>query len=391
MVRLRTVPVNAFAHWVLVDDVVPWIGLRLLHTQRDFLLVFVDAQHHDVDFVTNRHQFAGVIDAAGPRHLADVHQTFDTVFQFDKGTVRQHVDDFAFDDGVDRVLLADVVPGALGLLLEAQSDFLFLVVDVQDHHFDLIVDLHHLRRMVDASPTHVRDVQQTVDTAQVNKRTEIGDVLDEAFSQVAHRQDFEQSFLFFLASVFDQATARHNDVASGFVDLQDHALDFLADVVRDVGRTADIHLTGGQEHVDAILDDVLAVHLATNGHQQTTFDLANNRSANHVAFRMRLDDFFPVANTTGFFHRQDDQTDAVFKFFQQHFNLRAGLGKDFAVFPLFSLNDPFALVSDVNNDFFVVDAYDSSGQDVVDVVGLRFGGKHFAEHVLVESHQRFEL
>ena len=72
-------------------------------------------------------------DPLGPRHFADVHQAFDAVFQLDEGTVAHHVDHRTLDGGIDRVLLGDILPRTGRLLLEAQGDLFFVVVDVQDH------------------------------------------------------------------------------------------------------------------------------------------------------------------------------------------------------------------------------------------------------------------
>ena len=52
----------------------------------------VDAQDHDLDLVADLHQFAGMIDALGPGHFADVHQAFDARLELDEGTVAHHVD-----------------------------------------------------------------------------------------------------------------------------------------------------------------------------------------------------------------------------------------------------------------------------------------------------------
>ena len=45
--------------------------------------------------------------------------------------------------------------------------------------------LQDFRRMVDAAPCHVGDVQQAVDAAEVDERTVIGDVLDHALDDLA--------------------------------------------------------------------------------------------------------------------------------------------------------------------------------------------------------------
>ena len=132
---------------------------------------------------------------------------------------------------------------------------------MQDLHFDFLVDGDHFRRMVDASPTHVGDVQQAVDAAEVHERAEIGDVLDHALAEVANLELRQELFLLFLPLGFDQRAAADDDVAPGLVDLEHQTLDRAADVIADVGRAADIDLAGGQEHVDADVDQQPALDL----------------------------------------------------------------------------------------------------------------------------------
>ena len=50
----------------LLGDLVPGVGLGLLHAQRDFLLVLVDAQDDDFDLVADVDQLAGMVDPLGP-------------------------------------------------------------------------------------------------------------------------------------------------------------------------------------------------------------------------------------------------------------------------------------------------------------------------------------
>ena len=63
-----------------------------------------------------------------------------------------------------------------------------LAVDVQNLHFDFLVDGHHLGRVADPAPAHVRDVQQAVDSPQVDERAELGDVLDHAAAKLPRLQ-----------------------------------------------------------------------------------------------------------------------------------------------------------------------------------------------------------
>ena len=144
-------------------------------------------------------------------------------------------------------LASTALPGAGALLLQAQGDLFLLAIDVQDHHFDFLVDADHLRRMADAAPAHVGDVQQAVDAAQVDERAELGDVLDHALAELADFERGEQ--LGFLLGPFglDQGPAADDDISPGVVDFQHDALDRAADVIADVGRPADVDLAGRQE------------------------------------------------------------------------------------------------------------------------------------------------
>lgn len=70
-------------------------------------------------------------------------------------------------------------------LLDAEGDALFLVVEVEDSHLDVLVEFHDFARIRHAAPAEVGDVYQTVDAAEVNEYTVGSDVLDFAFEHLA--------------------------------------------------------------------------------------------------------------------------------------------------------------------------------------------------------------
>ena len=193
--------------WVLGSNFVPGIRLSLLHAQRNLLFVLVDSEDNDVHFIARINEFGRVINSLGPRHFADVNQAFDSVFQLDERTVRHDVDHFATNLRADGVFPFDIVPGTLFLLLEAQSDLFFVAIDVKDHHFDFLVDLDHFGWVTNAAPAHVGDVQQAVDSTQVNERTEIGDVLDRSLTQLTFGDVGQQVLLHLFALQFDQPSS----------------------------------------------------------------------------------------------------------------------------------------------------------------------------------------
>jgi hypothetical protein len=260
---------------------VPGVDLGLLHAEADLLLVLVDLEDDDFDFVADADDLGRVVDAAGPAHLGDVDQALDAVFELHERAVGHDVDDLARDARADRVALPRSPPTGWGLLLEAQGDLLFLAVDVEDLDLDLLVDLDHLGRVVDPAPGHVGDVQQAVDAAEVDERAEVGDVLDRALDELALLEGLHQLGRFASArSLFDELAAADDDVAALGVDLEDLGADLLADELADVVGAADVDLRGGQEDRHADVD------------QQAALDLPHAPALDGVAF-LGLDDALP--------------------------------------------------------------------------------------------------
>ena len=257
---------------VVVVHQVPGIGLGLLHTERDLLLVVIDREHHDAHLLPAVHELRGVVDAPRPGHLGDVYQALDPVLELHESAVGHDVDDLALLDALQRVARLDPVPGRGAQLLEAQSDALAVAVDPQHHDLDLLVHLHHLGRMVDAPPGHVGDVQQTVDAAQVHEDPEVGDVLDHAGADLLLRDLLEQVLLEALAFLFQELAARDHDVHALRIDLDDPRPDRLIDEGGDVLGAPQVDLAGGQEDVDAL-------HI----HEQAALDLAHHDAVDLVA------------------------------------------------------------------------------------------------------------
>src|SRR5262249_56694222 len=142
---------------------------------------------------------------------------------------------------------------------------------------------------------------------------ELGDVLDDALADLARLDLGEQLLLHLLALVFQELAAGDDDVAAGLVDLEDLALDGLVNVVGDVGRPADVDLGGGQEDVDADVD------------QQAALDLAGDQAGDDVAFLVLGDDVLPLLLPLGLAVAQHDGAGLVLDGVDEHLDLVADL------------------------------------------------------------------
>src|SRR5579884_314019 len=164
------------------DGVEPRVFGHLLEAEGDAVLFLIDAEHDALDFVALLEQLARVGDFFGPGQIADVQQAIDAFFDFDEGAVVGEVADLAGDDGARRIFFREQRPRIRFGLLHAEADFLLGLVDVEDHHFDLLADADHFARVVDAlGPGHFGDVDEAFDAfLELHERTIGHDVRDGA-------------------------------------------------------------------------------------------------------------------------------------------------------------------------------------------------------------------
>src|SRR6202035_1513359 len=69
-------------------------------------------------------------------------------------------------------------------LLEAERDALAIPIDVENLDLELLPDVHHLGRVLNAPVRHVGDVEQSVDATEIDECAEVGDVLDHTFADL---------------------------------------------------------------------------------------------------------------------------------------------------------------------------------------------------------------
>ena len=266
----------------------PWIRFELASAEGNLLLIAFDFQHHRVNLVADFEYVGSPRNAFRPRQFADVHHTFDAFFQLHKRAVRHHADNLAVHLAVNRILQRNIVPRIPLLLLESKRNAFLFPVDFQNHHFDLRAHLHHFAGVIDSAPTHIGDVQQTVQAVEINERAEIGQVLHDPFPDFAHLHFAEQRPAAIIALKLDQFPARQDNVLALLVDFHHFEFESLADIVIQVPGRNHINLRRWQECLHADVD------------RQPTFDLAANFTFDGAAFIAEQHNLVPVLLLFGF-------------------------------------------------------------------------------------------
>src|SRR5467141_326033 len=162
------------------DEVGERVALELLDAERDALALDVDRQHHCLDFLALLEVLHRFLAGRRPRQVGQVHQAVDAARQADEDAEIGDRLDLALHAVALLVLAREVFPRVRHALLHAERDAPALLVDLEDHHLDLVADLHHLGRMhVLVGPVHLGDVDQAFDARlDLDERAVVGEVGD---------------------------------------------------------------------------------------------------------------------------------------------------------------------------------------------------------------------
>ena len=157
---------------------------------------------------------------AGPAHFRNVNQTFNTVFKLYKCAVIGNVGYFAFVNLADFVFAFDIGPGIGFKLFHTQTDALGVFVEFDNLNFNSLADRQNFCRMIDTAPRNIGNVQQTVNTAQINKCTVIGNIFDNTFQNGAFFKVMNQFGTGFGSGFLQNDAARNDDIAANLVHFQ---------------------------------------------------------------------------------------------------------------------------------------------------------------------------
>ena len=321
-------------------DVLPWVLGQLLQTKRHLALLAVNAQQDAFDFVVDFQEVLGAAQVLRPRDFADVEQSFHARGDFHERTVVRHDDHATLDLGSFHQVLAERIPWVRGELLHAQGNPLLVVVEVQDHHVDLLVHFHHLFRVTHTAVAHVGDVHQTVDASEVDKHAVRSDVLDGAFEDLTHFEALDDETLLLFELGLNEGLVRHHDVLELLVDLDNLEFHLLADVLVEVADGLDVHLRSWEERFQT--KDV---------HDQATFGAALDRTLDDHVFFLGLVHLVPSVVDACRLVADHELAVGVFLLFNEHRNFVTCL-QFWVVAELTCANDTFRLVANVDHNLF---------------------------------------
>ena len=223
-----------------------------------------------------------------------MHKAFDAGFQLNKSTVIGDIGDPTHVHRLQRILTRNQVPRIFLQLLHAERNSVGLFVNFDDLHFDRLTNRQNLRWVVDTAPRHVGDVQQSVHTTQIDKRTIFSDVFNNTVHRHALGQVADHFGALLGAALFENCTARHHDISATAVHFQDLERLLKTHQRASITHRTDVNLRARQE-----------CNRAAKINRKAAFDATKDCAINPRLIRIGFLKTIPSFFTPGHFARND--------------------------------------------------------------------------------------
>ena len=187
--------------------------------------------------------------------LGDMHEAFDAVFDGDEDTELNDLGDLALDDLARNVGAGEALPRIFLGGLEGQGDALTIEINVKHLDGDLVSDLDDLGRVIDVLPRQLGNVDQAVNTAQIDERAEVDDGGHDAFTDLALLKLGQEGLAHFGLGLLEVLATGEDHVVAVLVELEDLGLDLLADVRGQIADTTHLDERCRQEATQTDVDD----------------------------------------------------------------------------------------------------------------------------------------
>ncbi len=209
---------------VLLEPVPPDV-VDLLDAQRHAAVLRVDLQHLGGNVFALLEHLVRVLDALCPAHIADVHESVESVLDLNERAELRDVPHLARDHHPHRIFSRNHQPGVRLGLFDSQGDAPVARLDVQHHHIHFFANFDDLRRVLDLLiPAQLGHVYQAFDALfEFHEHPVVDDTDDLAPYLAARRVLLRRPH----PGIGHQLLQAQRDALLLFIELKDDDVDFL--------------------------------------------------------------------------------------------------------------------------------------------------------------------
>ena len=343
------------ALFVKRGELFPGIRLALLHAKGNAAALRVDIKDHDLHFVAHLNHLVGMDILVRPVHLGDMHKAFDAFFNFNEGPVIGNIRHLAEHPRMLGIATRDIDPRVLAELFQPERNTVALAVVAQHLGLDFITDVQHFRRVLDPFPGEIGNMQQTVDTAEIDKGPVISQVLDHTLDDLPLFEIGQQLLALGRHLRFDHRPTGHDDIVAPTVNLDDLEFKILAFEIARIANGTHIDQRAWQKRAHTI-----------DRHRKSTFDLAAHHTGHDRLLLKGLLQRLPGLGAAGLLTGKTGLAVTVFDLLDDHFNLVADMDGNLAaaVLEFAGGNDAFGLEAGMHGDKIIIHMDHLSGDQL---------------------------
>ena len=284
-------------------------------------------------------------------------EALDAVLDADERAEGDQLGDLAGHNLADGVGAGECLPRIFLGGLERQGDALAIHVDVENLDGDFLANLDDLGRVVDVLPGQLGDVNQAVDTTEIDERAKVDDGGNDAGAHLALLQGVQEVRADLGLGLLEPCAAGQDHVVAVLVEFDDLRFDLATDVGGEVADATHLDKGGRQEATQADVED------------QAALDDLDDGTGNDAVLFLDLFDLAPRTLVLSALLRQEEAAFLVFLLEDEGLDLVAHgddvVGVDVVLDgQLTREDDTLGLVADVEEDLVVVDLDDSALDDV---------------------------
>src|SRR6185436_3514339 len=244
--QVTNASVNTCADLITLVQRLPRVLLHLLHAETDTTSSRVHTQDFNFNRITRINHFARMLDSFGPAHLGNVNESFNTRFKFNERTVISNARHFAIDSRANRETFLDAGPRIRKQLFVAERNAFTLAIKLQNFDLNIVANAEQLVRILQPPPRHVRDVKQAIDTAKIDERAVVSEILDltlddDVLFDLLQRLIFPAGVL-----LLDHSIARQHHVRPFAIELDYLGFDYLIAQTVEISHRTHVHLRAGK-------------------------------------------------------------------------------------------------------------------------------------------------
>ena len=184
----------------------------------------------------------------------------------------------------NRIFFGCQAPRIRNQLFQAERNLFLLRIYAQNINLNLIALFQNVGRLINSVPSHLGNVQQAINTAQIHKSAKAGQTRNYALAYLALGNLSPDSFLLFLLFFQFQLFRRKQQAVFIFITFNNFSGKLFADINLNIINKMSVQLRIRHKTAHA------------NIHQHAAFNSLNHFAGNHAVFLFKLQQLIPNFN-----------------------------------------------------------------------------------------------